>query len=170
MISNKKRQKTGNALEGDVKKATSSYGQMKKKFAVQKEEMEQKFAVQKEEMKVLEVVVDQMRRELTGALERNEELERVVRDVLAFGENEDPEGVITTSISSYQLGKTKQTRLESKYADLTYVIVKERHELLELKTENEQLKEGSRAFRTVMQELRENITVLSNANDALGLK
>ena len=107
MISNKKRQKTGNALEGDVKKATSSYGQMKKKCAVQKEEMEQKFAVQKEEIKVLEVVVDQMRRELTGALERNEELERVVRDVLAFGENEDPEGVITTSISYYQLGKTK---------------------------------------------------------------
>ena len=177
MISNKKRQKTGNALEGDVKKATSSYGQMKKKCAVQKEEMEQKFAVQKEEMKVLEVVVDQMRRELTGALERNEELERVVRDVLAFGENEDPEGVITTSISYYQLGKTKQTRLEKKYADLTYVMVKERHELLELKTENEQLKEGSRAlkegsraFRTVMQELRENITILSNANDALGLK
>ena len=48
MFSNNKRQKIGNALEGDVKKATSSYG-------VQKEEMELKFAVQMEEMKGLEV-------------------------------------------------------------------------------------------------------------------
>ena len=55
MFSNKKRHKTGNELEGDVKKATSSYGQMKRKCAVQKEEMELKFAVQMEEMKGLEV-------------------------------------------------------------------------------------------------------------------
>ena len=48
MFSKYKRQKIGNALEGDVKKATSSYGQMKRKFAVQKEEMELKFAVQME--------------------------------------------------------------------------------------------------------------------------
>jgi hypothetical protein len=34
MFSNKKRQKRGNALEGDAKKATSSYGKMKRKFAV----------------------------------------------------------------------------------------------------------------------------------------
>jgi hypothetical protein len=39
-----------------------------------------------------------------------------------------------------------------------------------LKTENEQLKEGSEAFRRVMQELRKNITILSNANDALTSK
>ncbi len=36
MFSNNKRQKIGNALEGDVKKATSSYGQMKRKFVVNK--------------------------------------------------------------------------------------------------------------------------------------
>ena len=47
MFRNKKTQKV-NAIEGDGKKATSSYGQMKRKFAVQKEEMELKFAVQME--------------------------------------------------------------------------------------------------------------------------
>lgn len=71
-----------------MKKATSSYGQMKRKFAVQKEMMELKFEVQKEEMKVLEEVVEQMRRESTGALKRNEELERVVRDVSAVSKEQ----------------------------------------------------------------------------------
>ena len=64
------------------------------------------------------------------------------------------------------MGKTKQTILESNNAYLTSLIVKERQEMQELKTDNEQLKEGSKAFRRVIQELQENITVLSNANDA----
>ena len=54
MFRNKKTQKV-NAIDGDGKKATSSYGKMKRKFSVQKEEMELKFAVQMEEMKGLEV-------------------------------------------------------------------------------------------------------------------
>ena len=166
MFRNKKTQKV-NAIEGDGKKATSSYGQMKRKFTVQMEEM-----------KGLDVVVQQLRRELTGACKRNEELEAVVRDVLAvskeqleavvsgLGRDYDPEGVITTANSSYQSGKTKQTMLEGNNAYLTSLIVKERQELQELKRENEQLKEGSQAFRILTQELRENITILSNANDA----
>jgi hypothetical protein len=56
--------------------------------------------------------------------------------------------------------------LEANNTYLKSVIVKERHELQELKKANEQLKDGSIACRRVMQELRGNITKLSNANDA----
>jgi hypothetical protein len=104
MSSNKKR-RIENGFEVERKKAPSSYGQMKKKFAVQKEEM-----------KGLEVVVEQLRRDLTDALKRNEELVVVVRDVLSVLKEQlaavmegvmcdyDPEGVITTATSLYQAG------------------------------------------------------------------
>ena len=63
MSSNKKR-RIENGFEVERKKAPSSYGQMKKKFAVQKEEM-----------KGLEVVIEQLRRGLTDAQERSELLQ-----------------------------------------------------------------------------------------------
>ena len=170
MSSNKKR-RIEKGFEVELKKAPSSYGQMKKKCAVQKEEM-----------KKLEVVIEQLRRDMTDALKRNEELVVVVRDVLSVSKEQlaavmesvmcdyDPEGVITTATSSYQAGKTKQIMLEANNTYLKSVIVKERHELQELKKANEQLQDGSIACRRVMQELRENITILSNANDAQTLK
>ena len=131
MISNKKRLiETG--FEVEWKKAPSSYGQLKNKCAVQKDEM-----------KGLELVIEQLRRDLTDALKRNEELDVVVRDVVAVSKEQlaavmesvmcdyDPEGVITTATSSYQVGKTKQIILEANKTYLKSVIVKERHELQE---------------------------------------
>jgi hypothetical protein len=56
----------------------------------------------------------------------------------------DPKGVINTAISLYQLGKTKQLMLEANNTFLKSVIVKERQELQELKTANEQLKKACR--------------------------
>ena len=166
MSSNKKRRiEIGSEVER--KKSPSSYGQIKKKCAVQKDEM-----------KGLEVVIEQLRTDLTDAQKRNEELVVVVRDVLSVSKEQlaavmesvmcdyDPEGVITTATSSYQAGKTKQIILEANNTYLKSVIVKERNELQELKKANEQLKDGSAACRRVMQELRDNITKLSNANDA----
>ncbi len=71
MSSNKKR-RIEKGFEVERKKAQSSYGQMKNKCAVQKDEM-----------KGLELVMEQLRRDLTDALKRNEELGVVVRDVLS---------------------------------------------------------------------------------------
>ena len=133
--------------------------------------MKIKFAVQKDEMKGLNLVVEQLGRDLKDALKRNEELEVVVRDVMSVSKKKLPAemeenlaAVIATS--SYQARKTKQTKLESNNSFLKSVLVTERHELQELKKANEQLKAGSVACRIVMQELRDHITNLSNANDA----
>ena len=124
-----------NALEGDEKKAASSYGQLKKKLAVQKEET-----------KGLELVVEQLRRDLTDSHKINEELVAFLREVSLVSKEQlaavvedvmcdyDPEGVINTAISSYQLGKTKQLMLEANNTFLKSVIVKERQELQELET------------------------------------
>jgi hypothetical protein len=97
MSSNKKR-RIEIGFEVERKKAPSSYGQMKNKCAVQKDEM-----------KGLEVVIEQLRRDLTDVQKRNEELVVVVRDVLSVSKEQlaavmesvmcdyDPEGVIKGS-------------------------------------------------------------------------
>ena len=159
-MSSHKKRRIEDGLEVDCKKGLSSYERLKIKFAVQKDEM-----------KGLNLVVEQLRRDLKDALKSNEELQVVVRDVMSVSKEkltaemeENLAAVIATS--SYQARKTKQTKLESNNSFLKSVLVTERHELQELKKANEQLKAGSVACRIVMQELRDHITNLSNANDA----
>jgi hypothetical protein len=61
--------------------------------------------------------------------------------------------------------KTKHDNTESNHTLLKKVVAKQRDEIHELKKHNERLQQGSAACRRVMQELRGNITTLSNAND-----
>ena len=122
-----KKRRIEDGLEVDRKKGLSSY-----------ERLQIKFAVQKDEMKGLNLVVEQLRRDLKDALKSNEELEVVVRDVMSVSKKKLPAemeenlaAVIATS--SYQARKTKQTKLESNNSFLKSVLVTERHELQELK-------------------------------------
>jgi hypothetical protein len=89
--------------------------------------MKIKFAVQKDEMKGLNLVVEQLGRDLKDALKRNEELEVVVRDVMSVSKKKLPAemeenlaAVIATS--SYQARKTKQIMLEANNSFLKFVI------------------------------------------------
>ena len=89
--------------------------------------MKIKFAVQKDEMKGLNLVVEQLGRDLKDALKRNEELEVVVRDVMSVSKEKLPAemeeklaAVIATS--SYQARKMKQIMLEANNSFLKSVI------------------------------------------------
>ena len=126
-MSSHKKIRIEDGLEVDCKKGLSSYERLKIKFAVQKDEM-----------KGLNLVVEQLRRDLKDALKSNEELQVVVRDVMSVPKEKLPTemeenlaAVIATS--SYQARKTKQTKLESNNSFLKSVLVTERHELQELK-------------------------------------
>ncbi len=74
--------------------------------------------------------------------------------------------------TSYQAMKKKHTMLVSNNKYLKSVIVKQREKLYALKEDNgrlqlgkEQLEQGIVACRRAMQELSNNITILSNEND-----
>ena len=115
-MSSHKKRRIEDGLEVDRKKGLSSYERMKIKFAVQKDEM-----------KGLNLVVEQLRRDLKDALKSNEELQVVVRDVMSVPKEKLPAemeenlaAVIATS--SYQARKTKQTKLESNNSFLKSVI------------------------------------------------
>ena len=115
-MSSHKKRRIEDGLEVDRKKGLSSYERMKIKFAVQKDEM-----------KGLNLVVEQLGRDLKDALKRNEELEVVVRDVMSVSKKKLPAemeenlaAVIATS--SYQARKTKQIMLEANNSFLKSVI------------------------------------------------
>ena len=115
-MSSHKKRRIEDGLEVDRKKGLSSYERLKIKFAVQKDEM-----------KGLNLVVEQLGRDLKDALKRNEELEVVVRDVMSVSKKKLPAemeenlaAVIATS--SYQARKTKQIMLEANNSFLKSVI------------------------------------------------
>ena len=115
-MSSHKKRRIEDGLEVDRKKGLSSYERMKIKFAVQKDEI-----------KGLNLVVEQLGRDLKDALKRNEELEVVVRDVMSVSKKKLPAemeenlaAVIATS--SYQARKTKQIMLEANNSFLKSVI------------------------------------------------
>jgi hypothetical protein len=66
--------------------------------------------------------------------------------------------------------KLKLGHAMGKNTHLLKVSVKQRDELEELNKQNEQLQQGCAMCRRVMEQLRENITILSNANDAQSTK
>ena len=115
-MSSHKKRRIEDELEVDRKKGLSSYERMKIKFAVQKDEI-----------KGLNLVVEQLGRDLKDALKRNEELEVVVLDVMSVSKKKLPAemeenlaAVIATS--SYQARKTKQIMLEANNSFLKSVI------------------------------------------------
>ena len=115
-MSSHKKRRIEDGLEVDRKKGLSSYERMKIKFAVQKDEM-----------KGLNLVGEQLRRDLKDALKGNEELQVVVRDVMSVSKKKLPAemeenlaAVIATS--SYQARKTKQIMLEANNSFLKSVI------------------------------------------------
>ena len=75
-----------------------------------------------------------------------------------------------SELSAYQAMKLKLGRALGKNTHLLKVSVKQRDELEELNKQNEQLQQGSATCRRVMEQLRENITILSNANDAQSIE
>jgi hypothetical protein len=176
MASITKRRRKNTPLEGDEKKVTSSNGQLKRKYQA--------------EMEGLKVSVVQLHTELLDTQNQKEKLASVVHDVMAVSNDQFAEVVddsmcesfkepnctstacVTSVSTSFQAMKKKQTMFEANNRYLNSVIAKEREELEALKLENsqlrlgnEQLQLGSTACRRVMQELRNNITILSNAND-----
>ncbi len=113
-MSSHKKRRIEDGLEVDRKKGLSSYERMKIKFAVQKDEM-----------KGLNLVVEELGRDLKDALKRNEELEVVVRYVMSVSKKKLPaemEENLAAVTSSYQARKTKQIMLEANNSFLKSVI------------------------------------------------
>ena len=155
IISNKR---CWNGMQVDVdKKARSSYGHLKQKFAACKDEKQR-----------LEGLVQELQMELEETRKTKRELGSLVEGTFcAAGDVEgfDAGNVETSAGSSYQSMKKNHVRTLANNIHLKNVVIKQGKELQELKKQNEQLEQGSVACCKVMRELSENITTLSNAND-----
>ena len=155
MISNKR---SWNGMQVEVdKKATSSYGHLKLKFAACKDEKQR-----------LEGLVQELQMELEETRKTKRELGSLVEGTFcAAGDVEgfDAGNVETSAGSSYQSMIKNHARTLANNIHLKNVVIKQGKELQELKKQNEQLEQGSAACRKVFRELSENITILSNAND-----
>ena len=159
MASNTKRRRDNTTFEVDEKKGQSSYGLLKRKLAENVAEMEG-----------LKVLVKQLRSDFLETQNQKEKLAALL-DVVK--EPTFQSTARSTSVStSYQAMKKKQTMLVANNKYLKSVIVKQREELEALKEDNgrlqlgkEQLEQGIVACRRAMQELSNNITILSNDND-----
>ena len=136
----KKRCCNGTQVDVD-KKATSSYGHLKRKLVACEDEKER-----------LEVLVQQLQMELGQMGKTKTELASILEGTLSAG-------------SSYQSMKKNHDSILANDIHLKNVVLKQGIEQQELKKRNEQLEQGSAACRKVIRELSENITTLSNAND-----
>jgi hypothetical protein len=117
----------------------------------------------------LNVLVQELRMKLEETLKTKEDLGAIVDGIGCSPVNEELSVLPTdrsSELSAYQAMKMNVDHLEDKNTHLVMVCVKQRNELLELKKQNEQMQQGSALCRRVMEELKENISILSNANDA----
>ena len=160
--------------EGNKKKATSSYGHLKAKFAASEIESG-KLQVLVQELRIaseiesgrLQVLVQELRMKLQETLKTKEELGAIVHGIACSPGNEESSDLATdhsSELSAYQAMKMKVDHAEEKNTHLVMVSVQQRNELKELKKQNELLQQGSALCRRVMEQLRDNITILSNAN------
>jgi hypothetical protein len=121
------------------------------------------------ERRRLNVLVEELRMKLEETLKTKEDLVAIVDGIGCSSENEELSVIPTdrsSEVSAYQAMKIKVDHLEDKNTHLVMVCVKQRNELFELKKQHEQMKQGSALCRRVMEELKENISILSNANNA----
>ena len=148
-----------NGTQVDVgKKATSSYGHLKRKLVVCENEKER-----------LEVLVQQLQMELEETRNTKREVGSIVEGTFCASENVEGRdaGNVGTSAGAYyyQSMKKNHALTLANNTHLNNVVIKQGKELQELKKQNEHLEQGSAACRIVLRELSENITTLSNAND-----
>jgi hypothetical protein len=133
---------TDNLHEVRVKKATSSYGLLKKKYVACLGEISE-----------LKGVVEQLRTELDniqGCMNKKRRTQ-----------------IKSDRTNYYHEMKARATMVEDENAGLKFTLVQERKQLDDLMERNEELVEGNRVCCIVMVELRDKITKLSNANDVL---
>ena len=157
MASTNKRSWNGTLVDID-KKALSSYGHLKVKFAACKDQKQR-----------LEGLVQQLQMELEETRKTKRELGSIVEGTFCASENVEgcDSGNVGTSAGSYyyQSMKKNHALTLANNTHLKNVVIKQGKELQELKKQNEHLEQGSAACRIVLRELSENITTLSNAND-----